>query len=263
MISLVRDDTDGYRRRDQSGSRAPHRPAAGATARRARLVARSISGAIGDQPADALPAGTRRAESDRGDAGQAVRDLRLDALAPDGGRGDQAAEPGPSFRTGRMDRSGQWLPSSHRLAASSGTARRDGRSADAGGRDGVVRRSTGGGPRASSVDDRGHAHARRRRLALPSARGRLSPLRAHRPLPIRQSRQTRGALSRGDGASMSTMTAIQIEEWRPDPADPTTVARDLDMLAEVLRAVVYGGAGVSFFVPFSIEEARAFWSDRV
>jgi GNAT superfamily N-acetyltransferase len=62
---------------------------------------------------------------------------------------------------------------------------------------------------------------------------------------------------------MSTPTAIQIEEWRPDPADPATLARDLDMLAEVLRAVVYGGAGVSFFVPFSIEEARAFWSDKV
>jgi len=35
------------------------------------------------------------------------------------------------------------------------------------------------------------------------------------------------------------------------------------MLAEVLRAVVYGGAGVSFFVPFSLDEARAFWRDAV
>jgi GNAT superfamily N-acetyltransferase len=63
---------------------------------------------------------------------------------------------------------------------------------------------------------------------------------------------------------MTTRDAtIQIEEWRPDPADAAALARDLDMLAEVLRAVVYGGAGVSFFVPFPIEEARAFWSDKV
>jgi hypothetical protein len=35
------------------------------------------------------------------------------------------------------------------------------------------------------------------------------------------------------------------------------------MLAEILRAVVYDGAGVSFVVPFSIEESRAFWADSV
>ena len=35
------------------------------------------------------------------------------------------------------------------------------------------------------------------------------------------------------------------------------------MLAEVLHAVVHGGAGVSFVVPFSIEDARAFWTDAV
>ena len=35
------------------------------------------------------------------------------------------------------------------------------------------------------------------------------------------------------------------------------------MLAEVLRAVVYDGAGVSFVVPFSLEDARAFWVGNV
>jgi ribosomal protein S18 acetylase RimI-like enzyme len=35
------------------------------------------------------------------------------------------------------------------------------------------------------------------------------------------------------------------------------------MLAEVLHAVVHAGAGVSFFTPFSIDEARAFWVDKV
>lgn len=56
---------------------------------------------------------------------------------------------------------------------------------------------------------------------------------------------------------------IQISEWRPDPADAEALARDLDMLAEVLHAVVHGGAGVSFFLPFSHADARAFWSDKV
>lgn len=35
------------------------------------------------------------------------------------------------------------------------------------------------------------------------------------------------------------------------------------MLGEVLHAVVHAGAGVSFFVPFSVEEGRAFFRDEV
>lgn len=53
---------------------------------------------------------------------------------------------------------------------------------------------------------------------------------------------------------------IVIEEWRPDRAD---AGGDLDMLADILHAVVHDGAGVSFVVPFSIGEARAFWIERV
>lgn len=56
---------------------------------------------------------------------------------------------------------------------------------------------------------------------------------------------------------------IRVAEWRPDAAGAPALARDLDMLAEVLQAVVHGGAGVSFFVPFPLDEARAFWSDKV
>jgi ribosomal protein S18 acetylase RimI-like enzyme len=52
---------------------------------------------------------------------------------------------------------------------------------------------------------------------------------------------------------------VRIEEWRPDG----DCASDLDALADVLHAVVYDGAGVSFVVPFSRDEARAFWSDKV
>jgi GNAT superfamily N-acetyltransferase len=63
----------------------------------------------------------------------------------------------------------------------------------------------------------------------------------------------------GEGMNADTV----IEEWRPGPAESSTVERDIDMLADVLHAVVHGGAGVSFFVPFSVEDARAFWREKV
>jgi ribosomal protein S18 acetylase RimI-like enzyme len=56
---------------------------------------------------------------------------------------------------------------------------------------------------------------------------------------------------------------IRIEEWRLDELDAAAIERDLDMLADVLHAVVHDGAGVSFVVPFSVDESRAFWVDRV
>jgi hypothetical protein len=55
---------------------------------------------------------------------------------------------------------------------------------------------------------------------------------------------------------------FHIEEWRPD-LPGARAAEDLDMLGEVLHAVVHDGAGVSFVVPFSPEEARAFWVEKV
>jgi GNAT superfamily N-acetyltransferase len=61
----------------------------------------------------------------------------------------------------------------------------------------------------------------------------------------------------------TTTPAVAIEEWRPDLADGADVAHDVDMLAELLHAVVHGGAGVSFIVPFSIDDARAFWTAAV
>jgi ribosomal protein S18 acetylase RimI-like enzyme len=54
-----------------------------------------------------------------------------------------------------------------------------------------------------------------------------------------------------------------IEEWRPERSDAATVDREVEMLAVVLRAIVYDGAGVSFVVPFSMEESRAFWRHAV
>ncbi len=61
---------------------------------------------------------------------------------------------------------------------------------------------------------------------------------------------------------MNAPAEVQIEEWRPDLSGPS-LDRDIDMLAEVLRAVVYVGAGVSFVVPFSLDDARAFWIETV
>jgi GNAT superfamily N-acetyltransferase len=54
-----------------------------------------------------------------------------------------------------------------------------------------------------------------------------------------------------------------VAEWNPDGTDPASLARDIDALSDVLRAVVHDGAGVSFVVPFSLDEARAFWLENV
>jgi GNAT superfamily N-acetyltransferase len=62
---------------------------------------------------------------------------------------------------------------------------------------------------------------------------------------------------------MDTLAEIQIEEWRPDRPGGASLEPDLDGLGEVLHAVVHGGAGVSFIVPFSFDDARAFWHDKV
>jgi ribosomal protein S18 acetylase RimI-like enzyme len=59
------------------------------------------------------------------------------------------------------------------------------------------------------------------------------------------------------------IAGVQIEEWRAAAPDEPTLDREIDMLADVLRAVVYDGAGVSFVVPFSHDDARAFWCDKV
>ena len=52
---------------------------------------------------------------------------------------------------------------------------------------------------------------------------------------------------------------LPIQEWKP----AAEAAAELDMLAEVLHAAVHAGASVSFILPFSREEARAFWERDV
>jgi ribosomal protein S18 acetylase RimI-like enzyme len=58
------------------------------------------------------------------------------------------------------------------------------------------------------------------------------------------------------------LAGLRIEEWRPD-LPGTAVDHDVAMLAGILHAVVHMGAGVSFVVPFSLDDARAFWVDKV
>jgi GNAT superfamily N-acetyltransferase len=55
------------------------------------------------------------------------------------------------------------------------------------------------------------------------------------------------------------MNEISIHEWRP-----STAADDgLDALAGILHAAVHAGASVSFILPFSLDDSRAFWRDQV
>ena len=53
----------------------------------------------------------------------------------------------------------------------------------------------------------------------------------------------------------------------PAPAivalDPDALGRNLERLAEILHACVQEGASVGFVLPFTIEEARAYWREKV
>jgi GNAT superfamily N-acetyltransferase len=63
--------------------------------------------------------------------------------------------------------------------------------------------------------------------------------------------------------AIDSPTAATIHEWQPDLGDAATLDADLDALAAILHAAVHDGAGVSFVVPFSVDDARRFWTDRV
>ncbi len=55
------------------------------------------------------------------------------------------------------------------------------------------------------------------------------------------------------------MSEIEIQEWKP--AGGADEVRDA--LATVLHAAVINGASVSFILPFSMDDARAFWREKV
>ena len=59
---------------------------------------------------------------------------------------------------------------------------------------------------------------------------------------------------------MGSLDQIRIECWQPDPL---RLAEDVEMLGAVLHACVHQGATVSFVLPFSRDDAKAFWRDKV
>src|SRR5690606_1499239 len=107
---------------------------------------------------------------------------------------------------------------------------------------------------------RGHDRGRRRHLAAP--RRRHAALRAERAEPLHLLEPQGGALRDRAGAPIGEPT-VHIDERPPDAGAPERRDADLDALAGLLHAAVHGGAGVSFVVPFSLDDARRFWSDRV
>ncbi|HKF28098.1 MAG TPA: GNAT family N-acetyltransferase [Candidatus Binataceae bacterium] len=59
---------------------------------------------------------------------------------------------------------------------------------------------------------------------------------------------------------MNSTAEIRIECWCPNSSNQ---AADIKMLAEVLHECVHAGASVSFVLPFSIDDASAFWQNQV
>ena len=53
---------------------------------------------------------------------------------------------------------------------------------------------------------------------------------------------------------------VRIELWQPDD---DSAPHDIASLGELLHDCVHAGAAVSFILPFSREDAAAFWRDRV
>jgi GNAT superfamily N-acetyltransferase len=59
---------------------------------------------------------------------------------------------------------------------------------------------------------------------------------------------------------MAPASPIRVERWSPNPA---SLGDDLEMLGGVLHACVHTGASVSFVLPFSRDDAKAFWENQV
>jgi GNAT superfamily N-acetyltransferase len=59
---------------------------------------------------------------------------------------------------------------------------------------------------------------------------------------------------------MIETTAFQIERWQPDAKQ---LDGDVALLGRLLHDCVHAGAAVSFILPFSHDDAVAFWRDRV
>ena len=58
----------------------------------------------------------------------------------------------------------------------------------------------------------------------------------------------------------STFELVEYVLWRPTPDG---LAEDVRLLGDLLHDCVHAGAAVSFILPFSREEAAAFWRNKV
>jgi GNAT superfamily N-acetyltransferase len=59
---------------------------------------------------------------------------------------------------------------------------------------------------------------------------------------------------------MTDSDQVRIELWHPEPS---CMESDTEMLGGILHACVHAGASVGFVLPFSVEDAKAFWHDKV
>jgi ribosomal protein S18 acetylase RimI-like enzyme len=59
---------------------------------------------------------------------------------------------------------------------------------------------------------------------------------------------------------MSEMERFHIERWQPAAEQ---LSRDVASLGRLLYDCVHAGASVSFILPFSTEDAEAFWRDKI
>lgn len=59
---------------------------------------------------------------------------------------------------------------------------------------------------------------------------------------------------------VTSADSVRIESWNPEPA---AARLDIEMLGAILHACVHAGASVSFILPFSRDDAKAFWRDQV
>ena len=59
------------------------------------------------------------------------------------------------------------------------------------------------------------------------------------------------------------MMAMSAQAISVAALDPASLSRSLERLAEILHACVHDGASVGFVLPFDLDQARAFWRERV
>ena len=61
-------------------------------------------------------------------------------------------------------------------------------------------------------------------------------------------------------SASSDFKSYEIERWQPDPQ---SLERDVWLLGTLLHDCVHTGAHVSFILPFTHEDAAAFWRDKI